>query len=194
MAKPKKLPEILSEEELQDFFAAIPASWSGVRNHALLRLMVGTGLRVSEALKLKMKDISFPTSRLTVRGGKGGYDRVAGLGVKEVQVLKMWLALLGDISPEKYIFVGLDRKKPVTRRYVHELVTKLAKAAGIEKRVHPHTLRHTFGTMHYRMCKDIRATQEAMGHAKIDTTMRYTKIEAEDVVQSMVALSATFNF
>ena len=150
-----------------------------------MSVMVYGGLRVAEALKLTEADVDWQSGVVKVRQGKGRKDRVVGLAAPALAALAKWT----ERRPVKTgpLFTTLAGK-PVSDRYVRQMVKREALAAGIEKDVHPHTLRHTAATKHYGQGKDIRLTQEMLGHADISTTQIYTHVKPEQVIASMRAL------
>lgn len=178
-----KIPEVLtSEEQAALLRQPNPRYPTGERNHLLLRLMLNTGLRLSEAVNLRWKDIDLNTGKLMVRQGKGAKDRSLWIGDEDLKLLRKWRERQGkDVEgPPVHVFTTLGGKA-VSPRYVQQMVKRLAARAGITKDIHPHTLRHSFATDLYRETKDIRLTQKALGHANLATTQIYTHLVDEDL-------------
>lgn len=151
-----------------------------LRDRAILELLWSTGLRVSELCGLKFEDVNFERKEFSVRG-KGSKWRVVFFSDDAKGRLKDYLAKRGDMAP--MLFVGHDRAvgrrdelRGLTPRSVQRLVERYAKAAGITKRVTPHTLRHSFATDLLMNGADLRSVQALLGHASITTTQIYTHI------------------
>jgi len=185
---------------------------SGLRNKAMLKVMAYGGLRISEVVGLKTKDIRRTDGRvlLEVRNGKGGKDRTVPLPDHAAETLDTWLTRrkqmgLGNghvfctiakgtnVHP-KATSAGLGDEKtetelapgrPLNPRYIRALVTRLAAKAGIEKRVTPHVLRHTAATRMLKAAGDVRRVQEFLGHSNVGTTQIYTHVLAEDVAEAV---------
>jgi site-specific recombinase XerD len=178
-----KIPEVLTETE-QDALLSQPNPRypTGERNRALLRLMLDTGLRLSEATALRWRDIDLTTGKLMVRQGKGAKDRTLWIGDEDLTMLRSWRERQAkDIAgtPE-HVFTTLAGK-PISGRYVQAMVKRYAGKAGITKDIHPHTLRHSFATDLYRQTTNIRLTQKALGHSNLATTQIYTHIVDEEL-------------
>ena len=148
--------------------------------------MLDTGLRLSEAVNLKWRDVDFNTGKLMVRQGKGAKDRILWIGDADLELLRAWRqrqAKDGKGDPE-HVFTAL-KGKPVSPRYVQAMVKRYATKAGIGKNIHPHTLRHTFATDLYRETSKIRLVQKALGHANLSTTQIYTHIVDEELEEAL---------
>ena len=133
----------------------------------------GAGLRVSEVANLRVSDIDSERMVIHVEQGKGKKDRNA----------KLWW-LVG--RPTMWLFPGRDPLLPITSRQLHRVVSETANAGGIEKRVSPHTLRHSFATHLLEDGTDIRLIQVVLGHSKLDTTARYAHV-ASKVLREMAS-------
>jgi len=184
--RPRKIPVVLDDAEVLALLKSPdPKTPTGLRNLALMSVMAYSGLRVAEALKLTEQDIDWQEGVIRVRQGKGRKDRTVGLAPSALASLARW----AERRPVKTgpLFTTL-KGEPVSDRYVRQMVKREALAAGIQKDVHPHTLRHTAATKHYNASKDIRCTQEMLGHADISTTQIYTHVRPEQVIASMRAL------
>ena len=147
------------------------------RDKAILEILFSTGLRVSELVNLKREQINLKRDEFTVRG-KGDKVRIVFLSDQAKYWLKKYLDLRQDVSP--YLLVPHDRahknQELLTPRSVERLVCKYAKAAGITKKVTPHTMRHSFATDLLMNGADIRSVQVMLGHSSITTTQIYTHI------------------
>ena len=151
-----------------------------LRDQAILELLFATGLRVSELAGLKIEQINLKRDEFTVRG-KGDKPRIVFFSESAKQALKSYLEKRRDPSP--YIFISHDRAKAgrkdvssLTARSIERIVEGYSKAAGITKKITPHTLRHTFATDLLLSGADIRSVQSMLGHESITTTQVYTHI------------------
>ncbi len=175
--------EFLEIEELERILKAPDTHAEGLvglRDKAILETLFASGMRVSELCSLKIEQVNLNRDEFTVRG-KGDKPRVVFLSDASKVALKKYLAARKDAAP--YMFVSHDRAKAgrgevgaLTPRSVERLVIYYAKAAGIPKKVTPHTLRHTFATDLLLSGADIRSVQSMLGHASITTTQVYTHI------------------
>ncbi|MEK7105155.1 MAG: site-specific tyrosine recombinase/integron integrase [Patescibacteria group bacterium] len=180
--QPSRQVEFLEAEELTRMIDASKKTNGivGLRDEAILQMLFSTGLRVSELTNLKIDNVNLKRDEFTVRG-KGGKTRVVFISDDAKTCVKAYLEKRTDPSP--YIFVSHDRAKkgressgPLTPRSVQRLVERYALAAGVTKKITPHTLRHTFATDLLRNGADIRAVQSMLGHASITTTQVYTHV------------------
>jgi site-specific recombinase XerD len=174
--KGKKLPaEVLTIEEVGKLISACSnRAPTGIRNRALIVLLWRGGLRISEALSLRPKDLNVKKGTVSVLHGKGDKRRVVGLDPQAWSVIQRWLdrrKALG-ITGRTVLFCTLD-KKPVQASYVRNLLPRLARKVGIEKRVHPHGLRHTHASELRSEGVDIGIISKQLGHSSTATTARY---------------------
>ena len=173
--EPRRLPAVLSVEEVTLLLQAAP----GPKYKAALATAYGAGLRVSEVVALKVGDIDSDRMLLRVEQGKGRKDRNAMLSPQLLQVLRVWWSegrRLGVLLPRGWLFPGRNPVEPLSTRQLNRAVHAAAEAAGIKKRVSPHTLRHSFATHLLEQDTDIRVIQVLLGHAKLDTTALYTRV------------------
>lgn len=148
-----------------------------LRDEAILHTLYGTGLRVSELIGLKRTDIKLDSNQFRVIG-KGSKMRSVFFTKQAREKLERYLAARTDDTP--YIFVSLSNfstYKQLSRNSIEELVRTYAKQAGIDKKVTPHTLRHSFATSLIKKGADIRSVQTLLGHASITTTQIYTHVD-----------------
>ena len=183
---------MLSDEEQRALLAQPnPRYPTGERNRLMLSVMLNTGLRLSEATGLQWRDIDLNTGKLFVRQGKGAKDRTLWLGDGDMEGLRTWRARqassVGAMTP--HVFSTL-RGGPVSSRYVQQMVRRYAAKAGIQKRVHPHLLRHVFATDLLRDTGNIRLVQKALGHADLSTTEIYTHIYDKELRDAMIPLGS----
>ncbi|WP_220739876.1 site-specific tyrosine recombinase XerD [Leuconostoc miyukkimchii] len=177
--KAEHLPSILSVEEI-DALLNVPTEQTplGVRNRTLIEVLYATGLRVSELVNLKMSDLHLQLGLIQTIG-KGDKERIIPIGEVAAEWLEKYfsssrLALLKE-KESQFVFLN-DRGDQLSRQGVWKIIKKLVLAAGINKDVSPHTLRHSFATHILENGADLRIVQELLGHADISTTQIYTHI------------------
>ena len=182
---PRTLPVILSREEAARLIAAAP----NLKHQAALSVAYGAGLRVSEVVSLKVTDVDSQRMTLRVEQGKGRKDRYAMLSPVLLERLRAWWRLghaQGKILPGGWLFPGLDPMDPLSARQLNRAVHGAADAAKIDKRVSPHTLRHSFATHLLEQKVDIRVIQVLLGHKKLETTSMYAQV-ATDLLRSVIS-------
>ena len=181
---PHKLPVVLSPQEVSRLIAAA----SNVKHQAALSVAYGAGLRASEVIHLKVTDVDSERMTLRVEQGKGRKDRYAMLSPVLLQRLRSWWRIAnrqGRMLPGGWLFPGLDPTDPLTPRQLNRAVHAAAEAAGIDKRISTHSLRHGFAT-HLRERKvDIRVIQVLLGHKRLETTAIYTHV-ATDLLREVI--------
>jgi site-specific recombinase XerD len=193
--KGRKLPpEPLAPEEVKALIRACSKrAATGIRNRALIVTLYRAGLRISEALALLPKDLDPTNSTIRVLHGKGDHDRVVGLDAGAWAILQLWLdrrAALG-INGHARVFSTL-KGRPVKPAYVRTLLPRLARKAGIDRRVHAHGLRHTHAFELAGEGTPIHLIQAQLGHASAATTDRYIKhLHPAAVVDAMKARTWT---
>jgi len=176
----QKLPNILSIEEIEDLLAAPNRSKpQGIRDVAMLELLYGSGMRISELIALDLADIHLTMGFVRVFG-KGGKERIIPLGKSALAALQVYLdgargTLQGKYPKTDAFFIN-QRGKRLTRQGCWKLMKEHALKAGIQHELTPHTLRHSFATHLVENGADLRAVQEMLGHADISTTQIYTHI------------------
>jgi integrase/recombinase XerD len=169
VAEPRKIPVVLSPEEVTRFLEAAP----GPKYKAAFSAAYGAGLRVSEVVALKVSDIDSERMLLRIEQGKGRKDRFAMLSPQLLELLRDWWRIA---RPQVWLFPGRDAVNPLTTRQFNRAVHAAAHMAEIAKRVTPHTLRHSFATHLLEQNIDIRVIQVLLGHAKLETTSLYTRV------------------
>ena len=178
------LPEYLSVEEVDKLEGAIDLSkWEGQRNKAIIEVLFSCGLRVSELVNLKLSDI-FEDEKFVRVLGKGNKERLVPISPKAIQELHYWYMdrNLMRIKPGEDDYVFLNRRGVhLTRTMILIMIKQMAKAAGIQKTISPHTLRHSFATALLKGGADLRAIQAMLGHEDIGTTEIYTHLETSDL-------------
>jgi len=185
VAVPRKLPVILSPEEVGRLIAAAP----NLKHQAAMSVAYGAGLRVSEVVSLKVGDIDGERMTLRVEQGKGRKDRYAMLSPVLLERLRAWWRLghaQGKIRHGGWLFPGLDPTDHVTPRQLNRAVHLAAATAGIDKRITPHGLRHAFATHLLEQKVDIRVIQVLLGHKRLDTTTLYAAV-ATDLLRRVIS-------
>jgi site-specific recombinase XerD len=140
---------------------------------------------VSEVAALKVDDIDSTRMLIRVEQGKGRKDRNAMLSPQLLELLRLWWRegkCRGVMLPHGWLFPGRSSLEPVSTRQLNRAVHEAAEAAGIRKRVTPHTLRHSFATHLLEQDVDIRVIQVLLGHTKIESTVRYLGVDVEDAL------------
>ena len=172
--EPRKLPVVLSPEEVARMLEAAP----GIKYKAALSVAYGAGLRVSEVVSLKVSDVDSQRMMLRVEQGKGRKDRYAMLSPQLLERLRDWYRIA---RPQGWLFPGQNPVNPMTTRQLTRACHAAAQAAGITKRVSPHTLRHSFATHLLEQHIDVRVIQVLLGHAKLETTALYTAVATNTI-------------
>ncbi len=174
------LPEVLSVEEVDRLEQACDLSkWEGQRNRTIIEVLFSCGLRVSELINLRLSDLFLNEKFIRVMG-KGKKERLVPISESAIKELQYWFMdrNLMKIKPGEEDFVFLNRRGGhLTRMMIFTIVRRLAEAAGIEKTISPHTLRHSFATALLEGGANLRAIQDMLGHERISTTQIYTHID-----------------
>jgi site-specific recombinase XerD len=181
---PQTLPVVLSPQEVARLIAAA----SNVKHQAALSVAYGAGLRASEIIGLKVTDIDSERMTLRVEQGKGRKDRYALLSPVLLQRLRTWWCVghaQGRMLPRGWLFPGLNPTDSLSTRQLNRAVHGAAEAAGIDKRVSTHTLRHSFATHLLERKVDIRIIQVLLGHKKLETTSIYAHV-ATDLLREVI--------
>lgn len=174
----RKLPDVLTEEEIKKILNVGEISRKHIRNLAIIELFYSSGLRVSELCNLKLSDLNLEEGFIRVKG-KGNRERIALLNKEAIEVLKRYLNERKKVFDE-YLFLN-SRGERISRQSVWKIVKKYSKYAGIDKNVKPHTLRHTFATHLLNEGLDLRVVQELLGHKSIATTEIYTHLNRKKI-------------
>ena len=184
--KMKSLPKIISVEEVEDLLNAPDLSKDeGFRDRTMLELMYCSGLRVSELLNLKLKQINLEKQIIDVVG-KGNKQRKVPLGEYALDFVKQYIEEHRIHNPgKKSSYLFLNRYgNPLSRQYFFLQIKKYAKEAGIEEDISPHTLRHCFATHMLENGAELRALQEMLGHTNLSTTQIYTNISSKRILDA----------
>ena len=182
---PRKLPVILSREEVRRLIAAS----NNLKHQTALAVAYGTGLRVNEVVSLKVGDIDSKRMILRVEQGKGSKDRYAMLSPILLERLRYWWRAAraqGKMLDGGWLFPGLDPIESLSPRQLNRAIHAAANVAKIDKRVSMHTLRHSFATHLLEQKVDIRVIQVLLGHKKLETTALYTQV-ATDILREVIS-------
>ena len=185
---PKKLPRVPTIEEINSVFdGAMPdASAFPERDRLLLELLYGCGIRNSELIGINLEDVRVSAEAILIRG-KGKKERYVPFGGAAAEALSGYLPVRQKLLADKRKSTGAllvnHRGGRLTTRSVGRIVKKIAVAKGLSPDVHPHTLRHAFGTHMLEEGADLRAIQELLGHERLSTTQRYTQLSMKHVLQ-----------
>ena len=173
------LPDVLSEEEVVSLIDSVQLdTWQGARDRAILEVLYGCGLRVSEAVALQISCMFLDEGFIRVIG-KGNKERLVPIGEMAVEAVKAYM----DVRPDPYDSVSSDLLflnrfgRSLSRVSMFTMIKKQAVAAGIRKEISPHTFRHSFATHLLEHGADLRMVQEMLGHESISTTEIYTHID-----------------
>jgi len=179
----RKLPDTLTVIEIDKLIGFIDrSSKEGERNKAIIETLYGCGLRVSELINLKLSAIYFEDQFIRVTG-KGNKERLVPIGGKAIKQLNLYL---NEVRVHQKIERGHEdvmflnrREKKLTRVMIYTIIQKLAEKSNLQKKISPHTFRHSFATHLLEGGADLRAIQEMLGHESITTTEIYTHIDRE---------------
>lgn len=189
---PRKIPEVLSYEEIQSMIASIDLSEPhGVRNRAMLETLYACGLRVSELIDLRISNLYLDIGFVKVLG-KGNKERIVPIGEEAVKHIGFYIdgvrRGMMNIHPEHTNFLFLNRRgKQLSRVMVFMVVKECAKLAGIDKNVSPHTFRHSFATHLIEGGADLKAVQDMLGHESILTTEIYTHLDTDYLRETILS-------
>ena len=180
----RKLPGVLSYAEVQKLLSQPRGNDpAAVRDRALLELMYASGLRASETITLEVGDVDLD-HRIVRARGKGSKERLVPVGQKAVAAVRSYLRSgrphLDHSADERKLFLNF-RGGPLTRQGLYKIVLRHAKTAGLDGKMSPHTLRHSFATHLLTGGCDLRSVQEMLGHADLSTTQLYTHLSGEEL-------------
>ena len=192
LAMPKKemhLPDVLTVEEINAMVAQIDMSSNeGHRNRAIIEMLYGSGLRVSELVDLKLSNMYRQEGYMLIQG-KGSKQRLVPISPEAEKWFQYWMEDRAhlDIKPEYKDIAFLNRYgRQLTRAMIFTIIKRLTAAAGIRKTVSPHTLRHSFATHLLQNGADLRIIQQLLGHENITTTEIYTHVDIQDLRKAIL--------
>ncbi|MAG38053.1 integrase [Candidatus Pacearchaeota archaeon] len=171
--KDRLLPEVLSKDEVRNMIE----SADNRKSRLIISMLYSSGLRVSELVNLKVDSLDFSENIGWVRKGKGNKDRMFTLSAKLGEELKSFIEEKND-KEKIYLF---SKDKPLTTRNIQKIIKGTRERAGINKKVTPHTLRHSFATHLLEDGTDIRMIQTLLGHSNLNTTQMYAHVSSEQI-------------
>ena len=176
----RNIPDVLSEEEVSRLMDVVDTStWFGLRDRAILEVMYGCGLRVSEAVNLKISGLFLDEGFIRIIG-KGNKERLIPIGDMAIKALLIYLEariLPADRASEDIVFLN-RYGRPLSRISMFKIIRSLAQLAGIRRDISPHIFRHSFATHLIEHGADLRVVQEMLGHEDISTTEIYTHVDS----------------
>lgn len=186
--KEKHIPTFLSLDEIKNLLSVFDETKTAeYRDKTMVLVMYSAGLRVSELINLEKRSINFEEKLITLKG-KGNKERFVPLNDIALEYLNNYLSQNKNnkvFSKSKYLFINKKDGKPLTRQYFFVELNKYAKRAGIDKKISPHTLRHSFATHLLENGADLRVVQELLGHSKIETTQIYTHLSTKKILDAL---------
>ncbi len=168
------LPVILSPEEVMRLLEAAPS----LTHHVIFSTMYGTGLRVSEALHLRVPDLDSQRMMIRIEQGKGHRDRYVPLSPKLLELLRTYWRKL---RPQPWLFPGQFPNQPLRREAVRDAIARASERAGLKKQISPHSLRHAYAVHLLEAGTDLRKIQLLLGHRSLSTTARYLRLATTTV-------------
>ncbi len=178
--KEKKLPQYLNYNEMIDIFNVIDiTSFLGLRNRLVMELLYATGVRVSELVDIKINDVDINNKSIYVIG-KGNKERIVFFNDVCKKYLEMYLSESIDKRKDEYLIINNNGEK-ISARGIRLIIDKVIRETSIIKKIHPHTLRHTFATHLLNNGCDLLTVQELLGHASISTTGIYTHVTTSHI-------------
>ncbi len=186
----RKLPDVLDVEEIDKVIASIDLSLpEGTRNRAIIETLYGCGLRVSELVNLKLSELFFNESIVSVTG-KGNKQRLIPMGEEAKKSILLYLQYdrvkIEPVKGSEDILFLNRRGRKLSRQMIFIMIKNLVEKAGIRKNISPHTFRHSFATHLVQNGADLRAVQDLLGHASIITTEIYTHLNREDLRKAIL--------
>ena len=184
----RHLPAVLSEDEVSAIIDSVDTgSWNGLRDRAILEVLYGCGLRVSEVVGLKISNVYFKEGFVRIVG-KGNKERLVPIGGMALDAVSDYLAVRpepSDNASEDILFLNRDGRA-LSRVSVFTMVKRQAMLAGVHKEISPHTFRHSFATHLVNHGADLRVVQDMLGHESILTTEIYTHIDTESWMRDVI--------
>lgn len=179
----RKLPDTLSADEIEQLLSAIDNEALGLRDKAIIELIYSAGMRLSELASVNLRDIQSGADMLSVTG-KGRKQRLVPVGRKARAAITVWLSQRPAmaLTDEQALFVS-QRGTRISTRNIQARLDLWARRSGLNRKLHPHMLRHSFASHILESSGDLRAVQELLGHANISTTQIYTHLDFQHLAQ-----------
>ena len=181
--QPKRLPKAMEADQVSQLLSAKGEGWVAVRDQAILELFYSSGLRLAELSGLDINDVDLAGGEVRVLG-KGSKERIVPLGRMATEAIRAWLRLRDDQADlaEQALFIS-NRGTRISHSSIQQRIKHWARILGLEGKVHPHRLRHSFATHMLESSGDLRAVQELLGHANISTTQVYTHLDFQHLAK-----------
>lgn len=180
----RKLPHVLATDEASHLLNYQADDWLGLRDKAIAELLYSSGLRLAEIAALNLADLELRSATVKVTG-KGNKQRIVPLGKLARSAIQDWLAVRNDkpITDDNAVFISQQGKR-ISHRSIQQRLQKLGQERGLDKRLHPHMLRHSFASHVLESSSDLRAVQEMLGHSDISTTQVYTHLDFQHLAKT----------
>jgi len=178
--RPQRVPTYLTDEDVR----ALIRNAESLRDKVIIEMLAYTGVRVSELCHLRISDIDLTRKSIRIRSGKGDKDRIVLFKDNILTDLNLYIHEIKSQNPKAEFLFPTKKSKYISPISVERIIRKLAKSAGMDKKVTPHVLRHTFATSLLRNGADIRIIQVLLGHSSISTTQIYTHVDNNDLRKS----------
>jgi len=180
MRLPKTLPRVPDDDAVRRLLATCNDTFEGRRNKALVHMLADAGLRISEALRLRIEDVQFGTRTLSVREGKGGKDGIGFFGAETAHALRAWLATRHGAMAEDFLFVSRGGRA-LSKDYATHLLHRLSVRAGLPRKLGPHALRHYAATSILRQTGDLELVRQVLRHESLTMSLRYARLAAPEI-------------
>ncbi len=177
---PKTLPRVPDDEAVRKLLLACPDNFEGRRNKALVSLLSDSGLRISEALRLRIEDVRFGERAIIVRAGKGQKDGVAFFGAETAHTLKAWLSTRNSATSEDFLFCH-QQGRGLSRSHGTHILHRLSLRAGLPRKVGPHALRHYAATSILKQTGDLELVRQVLRHESLAMALRYAHIAKPEI-------------
>lgn len=179
----KKLPDTLSVDEIEQLLSGMSEDTLGLRDQAIIELIYSAGMRLSELVSLDVTEVTRGLDMVSVTG-KGRKQRLVPVGRKARQAISAWLQVRKEIAkPEEPGLFVSQRGTRISARNIQARLEYWARRSGLNRKLHPHMLRHSFASHILESSGDLRAVQELLGHANISTTQVYTHLDFQHLAQ-----------
>jgi integrase/recombinase XerD len=179
MRLPQSLPVVPEDDHIRGLLAACLDTYEGRRNKALIALLADSGLRISEALRLRIEDVNFATRTLLVLHGKGGKDGVGFFGAETAQLVRGWLGVR-RAQPEDFLFATCHGR-PLSRTHAIMILHRLSVKAGLPRKLSPHKLRNYAATSILKQTGDLELVRQVLRHESLSMSLRYARLVKADV-------------
>ena len=180
---PKKLPKTLDVDQINQFLSLPESNWIDCRDHAIIELLYSSGLRLAELANLNLTDVDLREAMVTVTG-KGNKTRQLPIGRQALGAMKSWLKRRQELKKTDLPAMFLSQHgKRLSPRSIQDRLKKIGIKQGMQGKVHPHMLRHSFASHLLESSGDLRAVQELLGHQNISTTQIYTHLDFQHLAK-----------